>query len=196
MVELIEDNSGQIIHLWYGRILFYFYLFNFLRNLRFGIWMYVAEIPSTICMASVFSFSFLPLDHGLFFLFFYFFNFPIFFPMLLFFPFQLYNKVWSLHVYIYIYQGFGPFIYFYFFLFRESNLGQWPTQCDMSWSPIIDISRSFHSTNACHSFHMGDAKRPTQFHVVLFYEIRGLIISINWPFQKKKTYNSYSTSMM
>jgi hypothetical protein len=124
----------------------------------------------------------------------YFFIFFIF-PMLLFFPFQLYNKVWSLHVYIYI-SRFWSLHLFLFFIFRKSNLGQWPTQCDMSWSPIIDISRSFHSTNACHSFHMGDAKRPTQFHVVLFYEIRGLIISINWPFQKKKTYNSYSTSMM
>jgi hypothetical protein len=193
MVELIEDSSGQIIHLWYGRILFYFYLFNFLRNLRFGIWMYVAEIPSTICMASVF-------------LFFFFFSSSrswLIFPIFLFFLFFLcyyfshfnYTIKFGPSMYIYI-SRFWSLHLFLFFIFRKSNLGQWPTQCDMSWSPIIDISRSFHSTNACHSFHMGDAKRPTQFHVVLFYEIRGLIISINWPFQKKKTYNSYSTSMM
>ena len=155
----------------------------------------------------------LPFVWLLFFCFFFFFSSSrswLIFPIFLFFLFFLFFFLCyyfshfnytikfgpSMYIYIYIYQGFGPFIYFYFFLFRKSNLGQWPTQCDMSWSPIIDISRSFHSTNACHSFHMGDAKRPTQFHVVLFYEIRGLIISINWPFQKKKTYNSYSTSMM
>jgi hypothetical protein len=153
----------------------------------------------------------LPFVWLLFFCFFFFFSSSrswLIFPIFLFFLFFLffflcyyfshfnYTIKFGPSMYIYIFQGFGPFIYFYFFLFRESNLGQWPTQCDMSWSPIIDISRSFHSTNACHSFHMGDAKRPTQFHVVLFYEIRGLIISINWPFQKKKTDNSYSTSLM